>query len=82
MSCRRKGGATGSAGGSCGGSFAVADIDDRELSAAAQERVTKKAAAERSGATQAVPAASFPWAFFVPAMLFVGVAMYLTIKFS
>jgi hypothetical protein len=82
MSCRRKGGGSSSAGGSGGGSFAVSDVDDRALSAMAQERAAKKAVAERSNSLSSAPAAPFPWAFFVPAVLFVVAAMYLTFKFS
>ena len=62
--------------------FAVADTDDRALSAVAQARAAKKAAAESSGIGASAAVAPFPWAFFVPALFFVVAAIYVTLKFS
>ena len=76
MSCRRKASAATSAPSP---SSATADLHDRELSAAAQTRVEKKASKPAAGGA-AAPA--FPVVLFSGIFLFFLAALYLTIKFS
>ena len=76
MSCRRKASAATSAPSP---SSATADVGDRELSAAAQTRVEKKASKPAAGGA-AAPA--FPVVLFSGIFLFFLAALYLTIKYS
>ena len=71
MSCRRKGG-TASSGP------AASDVDDRELSKAAQLRVEKKSQ-QPPAAAGAPPLPLAPFAFVLVCLF---VAMYLTVKYS
>ena len=75
MSCRRKASATSAPSPSS----ATADVGDRELSAAAQTRVEKKASKPAAGGA-AAPA--FPVVLFSGIFLFFLAALYLTIKYS
>jgi hypothetical protein len=76
MSCRRKASAATSAPSPAS---ATADVGDRELSAAAQTRVEKKASKPSAGGT-AAPA--FPVVLFSGIFLFFSAALYLTIRYS
>ena len=71
MSCRRKG---GTASGP-----AASDLDDRELSKAAQLRVEKKSQQPPAAAAGAPPLPLAPFAFVLVCLF---VAMYLTVKYS
>ena len=71
MSCRRNASAPSP-------SSATADVGDRELSAAAQTRVEKKAS--KPAARASAPA--FPVVLFSGIFLFFLAALYLTIKYS
>ena len=75
MSCRRKAASSNSAPEQS--QVKAADVDDRELSAAAQERVVKKNA--RAPDTNAQPFPLVP--FIVVLVVLVGVGL-LTIKYS
>ena len=77
MSCRRKASAATSAPSS---SSATADVGDRELSAAAQTRVEKKASKAPTAKGAGAPA--FPVLLFSGIFLFFLAALYLTIKYS
>ena len=76
MSCRRKASAATSAPSP---SVTTADVGDRELSAAAQTRVEKKASKPAAGGA-AAPA--FPVVLFSGIFLFFLAGLYLTIKYS
>ena len=76
MSCRRKASAATSAPSP---SVKTADVGDRELSAAAQTRVEKKASKPAAGGA-AAPA--FPVVLFSGIFLFFLAGLYLTIKYS
>ena len=76
MSCRRKASAATSAPSP---SATTADVGDRELSAAAQTRVEKKASKPAAGGA-AAPA--FPVVLFSGIFLFFLAGLYLTIKYS
>jgi hypothetical protein len=63
----------------------VADVDDRQMSAEAQQRARRKAEAEVSGGRSASAAAStpaMPLGFVIGAAALLGLMVYLTIKFS
>ena len=63
----------------------VADIDDRQMSAEAQQRARRKAETEARGGRPANAAAStpaIPLSFVAGAVALLGLMIYLTIKFS
>ena len=73
MSCRRKGGLTGTVSH-------AADVDDRELSAAARDRAAKKSAHAQRPAASATP--PVPWVPFIVALAFLLFVGYLTVRYS
>lgn len=62
----------------------VADLDDRQMSAEAQQRARRKAEAEVSGGRSASAASTpaMPMGFVIGAAALLGLMVYLTIKFS
>ena len=77
MACRRKVGA--STPSATPPTAVAADVDDRELSAAARERAEKKAARPAAVASAAQP---IPWGLFVTVLVVLAGVGYLTIKYS
>ena len=83
---RRGGGGASSASGPSGGTarstVAEADVDDRELSAAAKVRAQQKAVREAGGGGLSQPTESLPIGLIVGAVALIGLMVYLTVKFS
>ena len=77
MSCRRRAPTASDAPSST-----AADIDDREMSKAAQERANRKTAQERSGKTAAAAQTPVPWMFFAVIFAVLLRGLYLTVKYS
>lgn len=76
---KRRGGGAG--GGDTSGVVA-ADVADRALSADAKARAQKKAVAEARGGKATLPSQPLPIGLFAVAAAVLGLALYLTLKYS
>ena len=80
---KRRGGGTSTASEPRASNVVAADVDDKQLSAAAQKRIADKAAAEALGGTpRAAAAQPLPLGFIAAAVGAISLMLYFTLKFS